>query len=93
MLQPYSTPDRDRAPAVSYADVLGADVLGNAFQWCGCISPSRPRTGGMAAYCKAKGIKLLCYGVVAGGFLTDKWLDQLVTIPGQCSTLICWHYP
>lgn len=26
--------------------------------------------------CTKNGVHLLCYGVLAGGFLTDKWLDQ-----------------
>jgi len=30
---------------------------------------------GMAAYCKQHGIGLLCYGTVAGGFLSERWID------------------
>eukprot|EP00929_Paragymnodinium_shiwhaense_P079410 TRINITY_DN41336_c0_g1_i1.p1 TRINITY_DN41336_c0_g1~~TRINITY_DN41336_c0_g1_i1.p1 ORF type:complete len:486 (+),score=127.04 TRINITY_DN41336_c0_g1_i1:95-1552(+) len=33
----------------------------------------RPETG-MLEYCKSKGIKLLCFGTVAGGYLSDKYL-------------------
>jgi aryl-alcohol dehydrogenase-like predicted oxidoreductase len=33
----------------------------------------RPRKK-MVDFCAAKGINLLCYGTVAGGFLSDKWL-------------------
>lgn len=29
---------------------------------------------GMQAYCQEHGIALLCYGTLAGGFLTDRWL-------------------
>eukprot|EP00747_Dinoflagellata_sp_TGD_P003682 gnl/TRDRNA2_/TRDRNA2_109524_c0_seq1.p1 gnl/TRDRNA2_/TRDRNA2_109524_c0~~gnl/TRDRNA2_/TRDRNA2_109524_c0_seq1.p1 ORF type:complete len:352 (+),score=42.27 gnl/TRDRNA2_/TRDRNA2_109524_c0_seq1:65-1057(+) len=32
--------------------------------------------GGMASYCAENGIKILAFGVVAGGFLTDKYLGQ-----------------
>ncbi len=30
----------------------------------------------MAAYCTARGIKLLAFGTLAGGFLSDRWLGQ-----------------
>ncbi|HEX4766298.1 MAG TPA: aldo/keto reductase [Lichenihabitans sp.] len=36
-----------------------------------------PRAGGdFAALCQAKGVALLCYGTVAGGFLSERWLGQ-----------------
>ena len=31
---------------------------------------------GLQAFCRENDIALLCYGTLAGGFLTDKWLDQ-----------------
>jgi len=31
---------------------------------------------GMLQACQARGIGLLCYGTVAGGFLSDRWLHQ-----------------
>jgi aryl-alcohol dehydrogenase-like predicted oxidoreductase len=31
---------------------------------------------GMVQACQARGIGLLCYGTVAGGFLSDRWLDS-----------------
>jgi aryl-alcohol dehydrogenase-like predicted oxidoreductase len=31
---------------------------------------------GMAQACQARGIGLLCYGTVAGGFLSDRWLGE-----------------
>jgi aryl-alcohol dehydrogenase-like predicted oxidoreductase len=34
----------------------------------------RPESDGMVALCAERGTRLVCYGVVAGGFLTDKWL-------------------
>ena len=30
----------------------------------------------MAEYCRSQGIALLCYGTVAGGWLSERWLDQ-----------------
>lgn len=32
--------------------------------------------GAMTAACEKHGIKLLCYGVLMGGFLNDRWLGQ-----------------
>jgi aryl-alcohol dehydrogenase-like predicted oxidoreductase/enamine deaminase RidA (YjgF/YER057c/UK114 family) len=36
----------------------------------------RRAAGDLAALCKATGVKLLVYGTLCGGFLSDKWLDQ-----------------
>jgi aryl-alcohol dehydrogenase-like predicted oxidoreductase len=36
----------------------------------------RRAAGKLAAVCAARGIKLLCYGTVAGGFLSARWLGQ-----------------
>ena len=30
----------------------------------------------MAEYCRSQGIALLCYGTVAGGFLSERWLER-----------------
>lgn len=35
----------------------------------------RPEAPAMVELCKAHGIWLLCYGTVAGGFLSERWLD------------------
>jgi aryl-alcohol dehydrogenase-like predicted oxidoreductase len=35
----------------------------------------RPENG-LTALCAETGMKLLCYGTVAGGFLSSRWLDQ-----------------
>jgi aryl-alcohol dehydrogenase-like predicted oxidoreductase len=35
----------------------------------------RPENG-LTALCSATGMKLLCYGTIAGGFLSSRWLDQ-----------------
>ena len=40
-------------------------------------SPLDTRSGGaFAALCQEKGIALLCYGTVAGGFLSERWLGE-----------------
>ena len=36
---------------------------------------ARPETH-MAEYCQSQGIALLCYGTVAGGWLSERWLHQ-----------------
>ena len=32
--------------------------------------------GALAPYCAAHGVRLLAYGTVAGGWLTERWLGQ-----------------
>lgn len=40
-----------------------------------CLSLiDRRATDAMAELCDAKGVRLLCYGTLAGGFLSDRWL-------------------
>jgi aryl-alcohol dehydrogenase-like predicted oxidoreductase len=36
----------------------------------------RPRASGMARFCADHGIGLLCYGTIAGGFLSQRWLGE-----------------
>ena len=36
----------------------------------------RPVQSDLVELCEAQGIKILPYGVLAGGFLTDKWLGK-----------------
>lgn len=41
-----------------------------------CYSLLDRRAGGdMARLCQEKGVRLLCYGTLAGGFLSERWLD------------------
>jgi len=35
----------------------------------------------LITYCEEQGILLLCYGTVAGGFLSDNWLDAAEPLP------------
>ncbi len=37
------------------------------------VLDSRPEHG-LAAFCREQGIALLCYGVLAGGFVSERWL-------------------
>ncbi|MBV6522597.1 MAG: putative aminoacrylate peracid reductase RutC [Gemmatimonadaceae bacterium] len=36
----------------------------------------RRASGRMATFCQENGVQLLAYGTVAGGFLSDRWLDR-----------------
>jgi aryl-alcohol dehydrogenase-like predicted oxidoreductase/enamine deaminase RidA (YjgF/YER057c/UK114 family) len=36
----------------------------------------RRAAGDLSAFCLAKGVRLLAYGALCGGFLSDKWLGQ-----------------
>ena len=49
----------------------GVPVATNQLQYS--VLDRRPERG-MTALCMEKGIRLLCYGVLAGGFLSKKWL-------------------
>ncbi|HWL71664.1 MAG TPA: aldo/keto reductase [Geminicoccus sp.] len=42
-----------------------------------CVSLlDRRATGPMAGFCRAHGIRLLAYGTLAGGFLSERWLGR-----------------
>ncbi|HKJ86736.1 MAG TPA: aldo/keto reductase [Spirochaetia bacterium] len=52
---------------------LGVPIVSNQVHY----SLLDTRAGGeMTDLCSAHGIKLLCYGTVAGGFFSDQWLDK-----------------
>lgn len=51
----------------------GVRVLTNQLQYS--LLDLRPEHG-MAEFCREHGIHLLCYGTLAGGFLSARWLDQ-----------------
>ena len=52
----------------------GIDIASN--QVCFSLLDQRARTNGMTELCDRHGITLLAFGAVAGGFLTERWLDQ-----------------
>ncbi|KAL4854303.1 putative aldo-keto reductase 1 [Chlorella vulgaris] len=54
----------------------GAKIANNQVQYS--LLDRRPENG-MAEYCREAGIKLLPYGVLAGGLLTDKYLGASVS--------------
>jgi aryl-alcohol dehydrogenase-like predicted oxidoreductase/enamine deaminase RidA (YjgF/YER057c/UK114 family) len=51
----------------------GIEVVSN--QVCFSLLDQRARYG-MSKLCQEHGIKILAFGTVAGGFLTERWLDQ-----------------
>jgi len=51
----------------------GVSVISHQVQYS--LLDERPR-GAMVDYCGSSGIGLLCYGTVAGGFLSDAWLGR-----------------
>ncbi len=46
----------------------------------------RRAAGQMAAFCREHGVQLLAYGVLAGGFLTERWLDRPAPTEAQRAT-------
>jgi aryl-alcohol dehydrogenase-like predicted oxidoreductase len=56
----------------------GIDVVSMQVQYS--LLDSRPENG-LVDFSRAHGIGLLCYGTVAGGFLSDRWLDRPEPVP------------
>jgi aryl-alcohol dehydrogenase-like predicted oxidoreductase len=56
-------------------EIVGAGVKLLTHQLQYSAMDLRPE-GGMVDFCREHGIHLLCYGTIAGGFLSDKWLGQ-----------------
>lgn len=59
----------ETAPLVA----AGADLVSTQVQYS--LLDRRPENG-LVEWATANGLQLLCYGTLAGGFLTDRWLDQ-----------------
>ena len=62
--------DRQRLSEILDA---GAAITSHQVQYS--VIDRRPAAG-LSAYCAEKGIGLLCYGAVAGGFLSDRYLGR-----------------
>ena len=56
----------------------GVGLLSNQLQYS--LLDARPENG-MVDLCREHGIQLLCYGTVAGGFLSKHWLGQPDPVP------------
>lgn len=66
------TTNFDSAHVASMAEA-GAPIAANQLQYS--VLDRRPDRF-MADVCGAHGIKMLCYGTLAGGFLSERWLGQ-----------------
>jgi aryl-alcohol dehydrogenase-like predicted oxidoreductase len=62
------------------AEVLAAGVPIATHQVQYSVLDRRP-SGGMASFCAGRGIHLLCYGAVAGGFLGERYLRRAEPAP------------
>jgi aryl-alcohol dehydrogenase-like predicted oxidoreductase len=56
-------------------EIVGAGVKLLTHQLQYSLIDTRPERG-MVDFCRANGIHLFCYGTIAGGFLSNKWLGQ-----------------
>ena len=61
-------------PHLSEIVASGAEISSVQVQYS--VLDQRPASG-LAALCAEHGVWLLCYGSVAGGFLSDRWLGAL----------------
>ncbi len=52
----------------------GFEIISN--QVCFSLLDQRARNNGMTELCQQHGVTLLAFGTVAGGFLTERWLDR-----------------
>ncbi len=59
-------------PRVAEFVAAGIPIVSHQVQYS--VLDRRPAAS-MASYCDAHSIGLLCYGALAGGFLSDRWLD------------------
>jgi len=60
-------------PHLRVAVESGFPIVSN--QVCYSLLDARPGRA-MAAYCERRGVRLLGYGTLAGGFLSERWLGQ-----------------
>ena len=62
------------------AELIDAGVPVTSHQVQYSLLDDRPNHG-MVEYCRSKGISLLCYGTVCGGFLSERWLGKPAPAP------------
>ena len=67
--------------AVRLTEILNSGVRLTAHQVQYSALDARPEPE-MGPLCYARGVKMLCYGALAGGLLTDRWLGQPDPAPG-----------
>jgi len=62
------------------SEIVGAGAAISSHQVQYSVIDRRPEAG-LSAYCAEKEIGLLCYGAVAGGFLSDRYLGRPDPVP------------
>jgi aryl-alcohol dehydrogenase-like predicted oxidoreductase len=62
------------------SEILAGEAAITSQQVQYSVLDRRP-AGGLAAQCAQNGVGLLCYGAVAGGFLSDRWLGAPDPVP------------
>ena len=65
---------------VHLAEIIeaGVPIVSNQVQFS--LLDRRPENG-MTAFCREQGIELLCYGTLAGGFLTERYVEADDPVP------------
>lgn len=63
-----------------FAEIVDAGIPVVSFQTQYSVFDRRPEKS-LLQYCKSKGIPLLCYGTLSGGFLAEKWIGQAAAQP------------
>ncbi|KAL1413364.1 hypothetical protein Q8F55_001124 [Vanrija albida] len=56
--------------------ILGSGYTIASNQVCMSVLDRRAETGGMSAFCAERGVGLLAYGTLLGGFISEKWLGE-----------------
>jgi aryl-alcohol dehydrogenase-like predicted oxidoreductase len=69
---------------LSELTAAGVRVVSHQVQYS--LVDDRPNHG-MAEFCKANGIWLLCYGTVCGGFMSERWLGKPAPAPESLARL------
>jgi len=77
------------APHLEQLLDAGVPVVSNQVQFS--LLDQRPEHA-MLDLCKRNGVSLLCYGTLAGGFLSDRYLDQPApSLPLENRSLVKYH--
>ena len=63
-----------------FAEIVEAGIPIVSIQTQYSVFDRRPEKA-LIEYCKTKNISLLCYGTIAGGFLSDKWMGRTMEAP------------
>lgn len=71
-IKTLGTTNWDRQPMQPFVDA-GFDIASAQVQYS--VLDRRP-TNGLAGWAAQNDVQLICYGTLAGGFITEKWLDQ-----------------